>query len=208
MFEKIKKLLFKKMAGRDYLLYSLIIAGGVLLDLLTKRIAEIHLLGRGRVEWIPGFLRMTYAENDGIAFGMLGGGGLGRVLFMTVSLLMIGAVGLYLFLGHAEHRGIGVSLSLICAGGIGNMIERVGKGYVVDFIDVLLYYPDFRNGGWASYDFPIFNGADSFVCVGAGLLFVLLLIDIFKESKKNGAQGKKQPQDKQDEKSDGQDHTP
>ena len=185
--------LFVRMTKKEYLLYGLVIAVGVLLDLVTKAIAAAALKGGPAVEWIPGFLSMHYAENRGIAFSMLNGGGAERVLFMTVSLLMIAGLGGYLFLGHAPHKGYGVSLALIVSGGIGNMIERIAKGYVVDFIDVLLYYPSFTGEGWKCYDFPIFNGADSFVCVGAGLMILFLILDIVREAKekKNGEGGAK-----------------
>ena len=189
------KKLIKKLDRKEYLLYSCILIAGVLVDLLTKRLAELFLQDRDIVTLIPGFLRLTYAENDGIAFGMLGGGGIGRVLFMTVSTVMILGVGGYLFLGHAQDRRYGIALSLIVSGGIGNMIERVFKGYVVDFISVILYYPDFK-AGIRQYYFPIFNGADSLVCIGAGLLILFLIIDIVRESKAaKRTSGEEPPQD-------------
>ena len=62
-------------------------------------------------------------------------------------------------------------MAMIISGGIGNMIDRIALGYVVDFIDFTLI------------DFAVFNGADSFVCVGAGLLILALILDIVKEQK-------------------------
>jgi signal peptidase II len=61
---------------------------------------------------------------------------------------------------------------MVVSGGIGNMIDRIGLGYVVDFIDFRLI------------NFAVFNGADSFVCVGAGLLMLALIRDLIAESKK------------------------
>ena len=90
---------------------------------------------------------------------------------MIVSTVMIIALSLYLYLGHAESRLYGISLAMIVSGGIGNMIDRIALGYVVDMIDFTLI------------DFAVFNGADSFVCVGAGLLILALILDIIKESK-------------------------
>lgn len=171
-------------------LYLTVILLGAALDILTKQLAKAYLRGRDPVVLIRGFLSLNYCENPGIAFGMLADGGLGRILFMTVSSVMILGLSLYLFLGHAENKIYGFSVSLILAGGIGNMIERVYQNYVVDFIDVLLYYPSFGKGGFATYDFPVFNGADSFVCVGAGLLMLLLVIDIVKEARAEKTAGK------------------
>ena len=65
-----------------------------------------------------------------------------------------------------------VSVAMIISGGIGNMIDRTALGYVVDFIDFRLI------------NFAVFNGADSFVCVGAGILVLALILDIVKESRK------------------------
>jgi signal peptidase II len=77
----------------------------------------------------------------------------------------------YLFSGLSEGKLAGISLAMLISGGIGNMIDRIALGYVVDFIDFRLI------------NFAIFNGADSFVCVGAGLLVLSLILDIYKESK-------------------------
>ena len=66
----------------------------------------------------------------------------------------------------------GVALSLIVSGGIGNMIDRLWLGYVVDFIDFRLI------------NFAVFNGADSFVCVGAALLALHLLLPLFPKKNK------------------------
>jgi signal peptidase II len=77
----------------------------------------------------------------------------------------------YLFSGLSEGILAGISLSMLISGGIGNMIDRIALGYVVDFIDFRLI------------NFAIFNGADSFVCVGAGLLILALVLDMVREGK-------------------------
>ena len=66
---------------------------------------------------------------------------------------------------------VGISIALVISGGIGNMIDRVALGYVVDFLK------------FAFIDFPVFNIADSLVCVGAGLLMLAMVLDIINESK-------------------------
>ena len=125
---------------------------------------------------IKGFLHLTYTTNDGAAFGMMDGQ---RWVFIVVSTLAIIAFLAYLYLGHAENLLYEISLSMVISGGIGNMIDRLGFGFyvnpktglgeVVDFIDFC--------GIWDA----IFNGADSFVCVGAGLLVLALVVDLKKE---------------------------
>ena len=91
---------------------------------------------------------------------------------MSVSTVTILALVFLLYSGYVRaNKFYTVSLSLIISGGIGNMIDRIALGYVVDFIDFRLI------------DFAVFNGADSFVCVGAGLLVLALVLDIIKDAR-------------------------
>lgn len=154
------------------ILSTAIIAVGILLDQLTKWLAVRYLmpLWPDSVHLIPGVVDLTYAENPGAAFGMLEGH---RWVFMTVSTVAILAMGVYLFtLKERKDTLAAVSLAMIVSGGIGNMIDRVALGYVVDFIDVNPLFP-----------FAIFNGADSFVCVGAALLVLAFLLEWKREIK-------------------------
>ena len=168
----------KKLKLSEYILYSAIILGGVGLDQLTKWLAATFLKQVGTFPIIKDVLHLTYHTNKGMAFGMLE---THRWIFMSVSTVMIIALGFLLYSGYVRANKLyTVSLSLIISGGIGNMIDRVFLGYVIDFIDFRLI------------DFAIFNGADSFVCVGAGLLIFALIKDVIRESKKQ----KKQDSDK------------
>jgi signal peptidase II len=90
---------------------------------------------------------------------------------MSISSVAIIAIALYLYSGRNESKLYCGALTLIISGGIGNMIDRIALGYVVDFID------------FALIDFAVFNIADSFVCIGAGLLVLALILDIIKEAK-------------------------
>ena len=137
-----------------------------------------------RYESIPlikDFLHITYTTNPGAAFGMMEDQ---RWIFIVVSTVAILAFAVYLYLGHAENLLYGIAISMVVSGGIGNMIDRLGFGFyvnekgmgeVIDFIDFC--------GIWKA----IFNGADSFVCVGAGLLILALVIDLVKEYKEEAA---------------------
>lgn len=160
----------KKLKLSEYILYSAIILGGIGLDQLTKWLASTFLKQVGTFPLIDGVLHLTYHTNKGMAFGMLE---THRWVFMTVSTVMILALTALLYTGYVRsNKFYTVSLSLIISGGIGNMIDRVLLGYVIDFIDFRLI------------NFAIFNGADSFVCVGAALLIFALVKDVIKESKK------------------------
>ena len=159
----------KKLKLSDYILYSAVILGGIGIDQLTKWLAATFLKQVGTFPIIENALHLTYHTNKGMAFGMLD---THRWVFMSVSTVTILALVFLLYSGYVRaNKFYTVSLSLIISGGIGNMIDRFFLGYVIDFIDFRLI------------DFAIFNGADSFVCVGAGLLIFALIRDVIKEAK-------------------------
>ena len=128
-------------------------------DHVTKIAAHGLLAGRGAVELLPGFLDLRYAENDDTAFSLLRGVAMpGKAAILgVVSILVLGVL-----LGFLWRRSRGASTSeliaiaLVAAGALGNVIDRVGRGYVVDFIHV--------------HHWPIFNVADALLLAGAVLL--------------------------------------
>ena len=172
--------LFIKKKPKDYILYSAIILVGILLDQLTKFIVTKYMTLYQSIPLIKGFLHLTYTANDGAAFGMMDDPSQ-RWIFLVISTVAILAFGVYLYLGHAESTLYGIALSMVVSGGIGNMIDRLGVGFyvnpntgmgeVIDFIDFC--------GIWNA----VFNGADSFVCVGAGLLILALILEMKEEIK-------------------------
>ena len=157
------------------MLYLIAIMVGVVgLDQLTKWIAVINLKGAPSFPLWKDVLHFTYAENTGMAFSLLSGKD-ERWIFMVLSTVAIIGMLIYLFYVRPQSRWMQVSVAMIVGGGIGNMIDRVVLGYVVDFIDFTLI------------DFAIFNVADSFVCVGAGILIAYLMLDIIKDYRKEKA---------------------
>lgn len=174
--------IFKKKSPSDYILYTAIILGGILLDQLTKFLVSSLMTLRQSIPLIEGFLHLTYTTNDGAAFGMMDGKDT-RWIFMVISVITILAFAAYLYLGHADNKLYGISIAMVVSGGIGNMIDRLGFGFyvnpsgmgeVIDFIDFC--------GIWNA----VFNGADSFVCVGAGLLILALILDMRQELRAGG----------------------
>ena len=149
-----------------------IIVGIVGIDQLTKWLAVIYLQGEPSFPLWREVLHFTYVENTGMAFGMLKDH---RWVFMVFSTVSIIALLVYLFRFRPQSRWMQIPMAMIVGGGIGNMIDRIFLGYVIDFIDFTLI------------DFAVFNIADSFVCVGAGILIVYLLIDLFREIKRERA---------------------
>lgn len=149
-------------------LYLLIAAAFVALDQISKWLVVAYLKPVGSVTLIPGFLRLTYLENRGAAFGSLSEH---RWVFMIFSTVAIVAVIVYLLRFAENSRLLRWTLALIIGGGVGNMIDRVALGYVIDFIDFC--------GIW-SY---IFNIADSCVCIGAGMLILYTILSMRDEAR-------------------------
>ncbi len=152
---------------RKYWVLLIFCLGVLLLDQWTKSVVVQRLPLYQRVEVIQGFFNLTHVRNTGGAFGIFGGekGGVGSMLFVVVSLLAIGAI-LFLFIRIREDEKIlALSFSLVLSGAIGNLIDRLRYGEVVDFLDFHL----------STYHWPAFNVADSAICVGIGLMALELL---------------------------------
>ena len=150
-----------------------VIAAVIGLDQLTKWLTVVNLAEYESFPVWQDVFHFTYVKNTGMAFGMLKDH---RWVFMVFSTIAIVALIVYLFRFRPESRWMQISMAMIIGGGIGNMIDRIFLGYVIDFIDVTLI------------NFAVFNVADSFVCVGAGIMIVCLIIDLIKEIKLEKAQ--------------------
>ena len=149
-----------------------IIAGSVFLDQLTKWLAVVYLQGEPSFPLWRDVLHFTFVKNEGAAFGMLANH---RWVFMSISTLAVILMTAVLFFYAKEHKMFCISLAAVISGGIGNMIDRVANGYVVDFLRFEFYK-----------DFPVFNVADIFVTLGCICLAVyMIFIDktIFREQK-------------------------
>jgi signal peptidase II len=128
----------------------------VALDIWTKRLATAYLSGRPPVDVLGEFVRLTYTRNSGVAFGLGAGVPFPYYLFSIAAVVVI----LYLF---ARQRAGGtlrqVALSLVLGGAVGNLIDRLASGEVVDFIEI----------GYGRWHWPVFNVADSAVTIGVTL---------------------------------------
>ena len=148
------------------ILTLLLILGILLLDQLSKYLVLTYLVPIGSYPLWKGILHFTYVENTGAAFGMLRDH---RWVFLVFSTVAIAAILIYIGVAKPKDRLLVTALAFIAGGGIGNMIDRVLRGFVVDFIDV------------TCIRFYVFNIADCFVCIGCGLM----LLDIFLSEKKD-----------------------
>ncbi|MDY4887830.1 MAG: signal peptidase II [Eubacteriales bacterium] len=145
------------------LIWLICVAVLVFLDQLSKWLAVILLEGQPSFYLIPGVLRFTYVENRGAAFGMLADN---RWVFLVLSTLTIVCLLGFMIYSKPQSRLERAGLALVLAGGIGNMIDRVLLGYVIDFIDFCAF-PKLWN--W------VFNVADSCICIGVGLLIIYII---------------------------------
>ena len=161
-----------KLKKKLWILLDLVgICALVAMDQYTKYLAVIHLKDNKPFIIINGILELNYLENTGAAFGVLENQ---KAFFIFVAVVVLSVIG-YVLLKTPDHKKYGIlhiSLSLIAAGAIGNMIDRIRLNYVVDFIYFSLI------------NFPIFNVADMYVTVSTAVLMILLLF-VYKESDLN-----------------------
>ena len=132
----------------------------ILLDQLSKYYAMDWLIEAGAPIRLTSFLNLVLVFNQGISFGLLSQQDAGLFLIITTSLLV---VALLIWLWRSQERWQQLALSMIIGGAIGNIIDRVRIGAVIDFVDIHL----------AGYHWPAFNLADSMIVIGVGILMWL-----------------------------------
>ena len=134
----------------------------VLLDRWTKRLVAAHIGMYTHIQVIPGFFRITHTENTGAAFSLFADSPSHWKTAMLISFSVVAMIVVSVLLWK-QSRALtmtGIALSLILGGAVGNLWDRVASGRVVDF---LLFYVK-------TYQWPVFNLADSAIVVGASLL--------------------------------------
>ncbi|MDL2248652.1 signal peptidase II [Tyzzerella sp. OttesenSCG-928-J15] len=138
------------------------------IDQISKYLASVKLMFCDDIMVLPGVLSLTYHENRGAAFGLFQGG---RWFFLIFALIIFGAI-IYYYVKLPEGKVYGwikVFLVLVLAGALGNSVDRLINGYVVDFLQF-----EFIN-------FPIFNIADVYVVCGTFLLAWAILFFVKDE---------------------------
>ena len=156
------------MAYRVFTLFSALALVGI--DQGLKYWAVQVLQPAGQLPLIPHVIDLRFVLNNGAAFGMLAGKQTFLQLITAAALL---GLLIYLLVKKPESKLEYAAFLLIFAGGVGNLIDRVLNGEVVDYINLLFM------------DFAVFNFADILVCVGVGLLFLALLVPELKKLGKN-----------------------
>ncbi len=144
------------------MIYVIISVAILVFDIITKHLTERFLMPIDTLPIWNSIFHLTYVENKGMAFGIFQGG---RIFFIVVSVIVLVLLALLLIKTEKPLRTVWLKggTALIMSGAVGNLIERILKGYVVDFLDFRII------------DFPVFNVADIAVCVGAGMIIVHFL---------------------------------
>ena len=157
-----------KSAVKSFLLYLILFFAMLAVDVMTKDMVVSKIpLGRS-VPIVEGILHFTHVRNTGAAFGIFANS---TLILSIVSIIILIGVVISAFYTKPKDEIMKLAVSMICAGAVGNLIDRLSLGYVIDFIDIRLI------------DFAVFNLADCFVCIGAFLLMVYIIFR--KEEGKN-----------------------
>ena len=137
------------------IIYFIISALLIAIDQITKWLTVNFLKPISNIDLIPRFLSLTYVENRGAAFGIMQNS---RWFFVIITLIFLIGLTIYAVKSKERTKLFCISSALVFAGAIGNLIDRVLSGYVVDMIRVHLF------------DFPVFNFADCCIVIGMILL--------------------------------------
>ena len=147
--------------------YIIVIGALLAADQITKIVIARTIHFHSNVPVIPGFLNLTHIHNRGAIFGFFSrdGGPVMYILLTLASLFALSFVVYYFFKTPYSEKLMKVSLALILAGALGNLIDRIIKGYVIDFVDMYV----------KEWHWPTYNLADSSITIGALLLVFVLL---------------------------------
>lgn len=152
-------------------LYYVIALFVIIFDQLTKWLIVVNMELGESIPVIDGFFWITSHRNSGAAWGILQG----QMWFFYIITVLFIAFSVYYIQKYAkENKLLGISLGIILGGAIGNFIDRLFRKEVVDFLDFDIF----------SYNFPIFNVADSALTVGVILVLIVTILDERKEKRK------------------------
>lgn len=150
-----------------YYLIAMIVIG---IDQLTKWIVVENMGVYEQIPIIENFFSLTSHRNSGAAWGILEGQ---MIFFYIITTIVIIGIIFYLQKYGRESKLLAISLSFILGGAIGNFIDRIFRKEVVDFLDFMIF----------SYDYPIFNIADSSLVIGVILVIIATFIDEKRKGK-------------------------
>jgi signal peptidase II len=137
----------------------------LLIDFLTKWVVRVRLDPNQSVEIMPGYLQLSYWENSGVAFGLFNAVASVWKPYILAALAVVAVVVIVVYSAYMppERKLLRVSLAIIIGGILGNLADRIVRGYVIDFIDFHIY---------DTFHWPTFNVADSAITIGIALLLI------------------------------------
>ena len=158
-------------AVKRFLILFAAVANLVLADAITKELAAGYLKGSAAVSVIPNVFNLAYVENRGCAWGMFQGQVWPLAVFGLIALAFLIWKRKSVF---GSGRLLAIAEPLLYAGIIGNIIDRLFRGYVIDMFDF----------HWSIHHFPCFNVADSLICIAVGLMLIASLFEGRKKQAK------------------------
>jgi len=153
--------------SRKWKIVGVWVAAIVICDQITKAIVDRTMSLYDSIPIIDGLFNLTYVRNTGAAFGIFAGSHevFRRPFLIGVSIVAIGFILVMLRRLREDATGLAVALAFILGGAIGNLIDRIVYGEVIDFLDVY----------WSTYHWPAFNIADSFITIGVTITLFYLV---------------------------------
>ena len=142
----------------------------LLIDFFSKYIIITNMKINSSIKIINSFFYLTYIHNEGAAFGILEH----NILFLVIVSIIFLALAIYYIEKNKNSKIEELSYSLILGGVCGNLIDRIFRGYVIDFLDFKLF----------GYDYPVFNMADSFIVIGVIILIIWNIKVVLNERRK------------------------
>lgn len=163
-----------------YRLLAIITSVILILDQATKLYVDANFRLHESLPVIDGLFHLTYVRNKGAAFGIFADSAIRIPFFITVSVIAMVAILWYLRRLRDDQRLAYFALTLVFSGAVGNLIDRIRYGEVIDFLDVF----------WRSHHWPAFNVADSAITVGVTLLFIEMWLEDRKKPEMKPPEGK------------------
>jgi len=157
-------------------LFSLIVVLGLVADQVSKLYIDGSMSLYQSIPVLDGLFNITYLRNKGAAFSFLANASWRIPFFITVTLVAAVVILVALRKLREDQRLLQAALAMIFSGAVGNLIDRVRLGEVIDFLDVY----------WKSYHWPAFNVADSLICVGVALVALDMLQEERRQLRQRG----------------------
>jgi len=169
---KFKSNLYSLKARERQVIYYVVAILIILFDQVSKWVIVNYMELGQKITVIENFLYITSHRNRGAAWGILQGQ---MWFFYIITTIVVVILVVYIMKLKPHQKVFGISLGLMLGGAIGNFIDRIFRKEVVDFIDTWIF----------TYDFPIFNIADSALVIGVGLILILTLFEGKIDKEKN-----------------------